>query len=189
MASKNPFLDIRVRAGEAEKSLSWYKQQVRSLSQITPTKLLSNAPDLTNTILPGSMYMFFYDAKHKEKLPYFDMFPLVLPFRKVSGGFLGLNLHYIPYAMRFKLLGYMHEYATDAKIDEDTRVRINWRILDSSSRLSICKPCVKHYLYEQLQSRFLKIKYPDWITASLLPVERFVGANKTTVWEDSRNKI
>ena len=26
------------------------------------------------------MYMFRYDAKHKEKLPYFDAFPLCLPF-------------------------------------------------------------------------------------------------------------
>lgn len=185
----NPFLNIRAKAGDQDKSLSWYKQQIRSLSSITPNKLLSNAPELTNRIMPGYMYMFFYEAKYKETLPYFDMFPLVLPFRKMPGGFLGLNLHYLPYAMRFKLLGYLHDLALKDDMSEENRLVMNWRILDSSSRYAPVKACVKHYLYDQLKSRFLQVKYPDWITASMLPVERFVGANKTTVWEDSRKKF
>jgi hypothetical protein len=54
------------------------------------------------------------------------------------------------------------------------------------SRVAPVKACVKHYLDSQVQSRFLNIKYPDWVTASLLPVERFVGASKQQVWQDSR---
>lgn len=190
MATSNPFLNIRAKAGDQDQSLDWYQSQVKSLSSAAknPNRLMQNAPDIVNTVLPGRMYMFFYDAKLKEKLPYWDMFPLVLPFRKVPGGFYGINLHYLPYVMRFKLLGALHTYATDNKLSEDTRLRINWKILVNMSRVAPIKACVKHYLDDHVQSRFLNIKYPDWVTASLLPVERFVGASKTKVWQDSRER-
>lgn len=191
MATTNPFLQIRTRAGDADQSLAWYQTQVKALASAAtrPNKLMQNVPDLTTRLMPGKMYMFFYDAKLKEKLPYWDQFPLVLPFRKVPDGFYGINLHYLPYVMRFKLLGALHQYATDEKLNEDTRVRVNWRILVSLSRVAPVKACVKHYLDEHVQSRFLNIKYPDWVVASLLPVERFVGASKSKVWQDSREKF
>jgi len=185
----NPFLTIRSKAGDTERSLQWYQAQVRNLSNIRPNKLMTNAPDLTTNIFPGMMYMFFYEAKYQDVLPYWDKFPLVLPFRKVMGGFYGINLHYLPYAMRFRLLGALHEYATDEKINENNRLRINWNILKTLSTVAPVKAAVKHYLLEQVQSKFLNIKYPDWVTASLLPVEQFEGANKTKVWRDSRKLI
>jgi len=188
MANTNPFLDIRMKAGDVPRSLTWYKSQINSIASIKPNKLLTNTPDLTTRIMPGYMYMFMYDAKLKETLPYWDMFPLVLPFKKVPGGFYGINLHYIPYMARFKLLGYLHDLAINKKMDEETRLLLNWRVLNSSSKYDPVKACVKHYLYEQLKSKFLQVKYPDWITASQLPVERFIGANKTEVWKDSRTK-
>lgn len=190
MATTNPFKTIRTNPGDDKKSLQWYQTQVKTLSALAtrPSKLMQNAPDLVNSVLPGRMYMFFYDPKHKEKLPFYDTFPLVLPFRKVPGGFFGINLHYLPYGMRFKLLGALHTYASDEKINENTRIRVNWELLQSMSRVAPVQACVKHYLDEHVGSRFLNIKYPDWIVASLLPVERFVGANKTAVWQNTREK-
>ena len=184
----NPFQDIRMKAGDVDRSLNWYQIQVKNLKNVRPNTLMKSAPDLTTVIVPGNMYMFFYDAKLKDKLPYWDMFPLVFPFRKVDGGFFGLNLHYLPYPVRFKLLGYMHDLAYDSRVSEGTRLQLNWKILNSSSKYAPIKACVKHYLYSQLESRFLKVHYPDWITASQLPVERFVGANKQEVWRQSREK-
>lgn len=189
MAENNPFLSVRANAGDAERSMQWYRDQVKNLRDVTPRKLLSNAPELTTTILPGAMYMFLYDAKYKETLPYWDMFPLVLPFRKVTNGFFGINLHYLPYGTRFKLLGALSSLANDAKLSENTRLRLNWDLLSSATRFAPIKACVKHYLYQQLNSKFLNIKYPDWITASMLPVERFQGASKSKVWRDSMEKI
>ena len=189
MATTNPFANIRVKAGDVQRSVNWYQTQIRALGSVTPRKLLANTPELTTKILPGCMYMFFYDAKHKDTLPYWDQFPLVLPFRRVTDGFYGINLHYLPYVVRFKLLGALHTFANDKNLGEDTRLLTSWRMLTSSSKFAPVKACVKHYLYEQVDSRFLQIKYPDWVTASQLPVERFVGANKTSVWKDSMDKI
>ena len=184
----NPFLNVRSKVGDSDKSLAWYQTQVKALAAAAtkPNKLMQNAPDLTTRIMPGNLYMFFYDPKLKDKLPYYDMFPLVLPFRKVTDGFYGINLHYLPYPLRFKLLGAIQEYALDSTMSEDNRVRVTWATLLTMSRVAPVKACVKHYLDGQVQSRFLNIKYPDWVTASLLPVERFVGASKQQVWQDSR---
>lgn len=184
----NPFINVRSKVGDSDRSLAWYQTQVKALAAAAtkPNKLMQNAPDLTTRIMPGNLYMFFYDPKLKDKLPYYDMFPLVLPFRKVPGGFYGINLHYLPYPLRFKLLGALQEYALDNTMSEDNRVRVTWATLLTMSRVAPVKACVKHYLDGQVQSRFLNIKYPDWVTASLLPVERFVGASKQQVWQDSR---
>ena len=185
----NPFLNIREQAGAQDKSLTWYKNQIRTLTGITPERLLSSSPTLASRVRIGEMYMFLYDAKHAKTLPYWDRFPLVIPFGKATGGFMGMNLHYLPYGERFKLLGYLHDLATDKTKNEGTRLQISWNILNSSAKYDSVKPCVKHYLYEQLNSRFLTIQYPDWITASLLPVERFVNKPKSYVWRESRKQF
>jgi len=47
---------------------------------------------------------------------------------------------------------------------------------------------VKHYLNDHLRSRFLKINYTDWVTASMLPVESFRKVKKEKVWQDVKQK-
>ena len=88
----------------AKKSKNWFQQQTRLLGrqQITPQKAMRGG-DFTTRPMPGKLYMFLYDPKHKETLPYYDMFPLVFPFSKDSTGFTGLNMHYLPYQMRIML--------------------------------------------------------------------------------------
>lgn len=169
----------------------WYQRQVKKLTNVRgqTERLLTQSNQLTTNLYPGKMYLFFYDAKHKDTLPYWDKFPLVLPFRKVPTGFYGLNLHYIPYMLRFKILGILSDYVTDTRNDENTRIRLSWRTLSSAARLAPLKACVKQYLYSQVESKFLTIAYPDWVTASQLPVENFVGASKTQVWRDSQRKV
>jgi len=184
----NVFDTLRTKAGDTQRSVQWYQTQVRKLGSINRNKLLREGK-LTNVILPGKMYMFFYTPKHKETLPYYDLFPLVLPFRKVPGGFYGLNLHYLPYIVRFRILGILSDYATDEKMVEETRLRLNWKLLSSTSRLKPVEACVKHYLFENVESRFLEIPYPDWVVASQLPVEMFEKQNKLDVWNDSRKKF
>ena len=186
----NPFENIRQAAGnkQLDRSLRWYRENLKTLANTRPATLMSGNNSLVSQIIPGNMYMFFYDAKLKDKLPYWDRFPLILAFRKVENGFYGINLHYLPYMVRFKILGAMHNYVTSEKIDDNSKVRINWQIVESASKLAPAKACVKHYLYDHVESRFLKVSYPDWITASQLPVEKFVGASKETVWRETRKK-
>lgn len=177
----NPFETIKNKAGDTTKSVRWYQDQIKRLSGLSPTNLLKSGSTSTS-IVPGNMYMFFYDAKYKNKLPYWDMFPLVLPFNSVPGGFLGINLHYMPYLVRVKLLGSLQEFATEEENPDSRKIAASWSVLNGLSSVAPIKDSVKHYLYENVNSRFVKIKYSDWIIASQLPVEKFVGATKQQVW-------
>ena len=136
----------------------------------------------------GSMYLFRYEAKHKNKLPYFDAFPLCLPFEPTSDGFWGINLHYLPYLLRARLLGKLLETLEDDMITPESQMRLGWELLNSAARFPEVKPCVKRYLNSQLRSGFNKINPQDWKAAIFLPVEDF-NTNKGTVFSDSRSMM
>lgn len=170
------------------KSRKWFQDEINSLGRkrITANKLLSEDPSkLTNSIAPGFMYMFYYDPKYKNELPYYDRFPLILPFREVPGGFYGLNLHYLPYYNRAMLLDKISEFAVTGKGDR-ARIKLSWQLLNSSSKLSAVQPCVKHYLYSHVRSQFKLIPMEMWATAAMMPVEKFVGSTKENIWRDSK---
>ena len=82
---------------------AWLKRKV---DELKPTKsaLMKDRDRLKNSSLVGKMYFYFYDPKTKEKMKYYDRFPLVIPIERYNDGFLGLNLHYIHPKQRIALL-------------------------------------------------------------------------------------
>lgn len=175
------------------KSMAWFQSQVRDLRSVsvkTPQNLMRGDQESKGTrILPGTMIMYIYDPKYKETLPYYDTFPLCLPFKLVPGGFYSLNLHYLPYNLRALLLDRLMQFKTDATLDEKTRLKFSWQLIDGVSKFAAAKPCVKHYLYDHVKTPFKAVHPQDWATAILLPVEQFVGASPQDVWRDSMNII
>lgn len=172
----------------ATKSRTWFQQQARLLSaqQIQPLRLIqSNADRNVMRIVPGELYLFAYDPKHQDTLPHWDMFPLVFPFRKTKDGFIGLNLHYLPYQMRIVLLDRLMDFRTNSAMNETTRLKYSWSTIEGVSRFKIAEPCIHRYLNNHIQTPLKKIDSKDWTTALMLPVERFVGASKQTVWSES----
>jgi len=172
----------------AIRSKSWFQQQALLLKtqNITPQKVLnSDSKQVKGQVVPGSLYMFLYDPKFKDELPYYDRFPLVFPFKRVSGGFYGLNMHYLPYQPRVILLQRLMQFASDSALSDNTRLKYSWSLINGVSKFKWAEPCIKHYLNGHVKSTFRKIPAQDWATAMLLPVEQFVGAQKTKVWKDS----
>ena len=51
----------------------------------------------------GFPLMFKYSPKHASTLPYYDILPMPILLAKYPDGFLGLNLHYLPWAKRLQL--------------------------------------------------------------------------------------
>lgn len=174
------------------RSQAWFQQQVLLLGKerITPNKLVNNSPSQNKAqIIPGNLYLYAYDPKHKKTLPYYDRFPLVFPFRKTPNGFIGLNMHYLAYPIRIKLLDRLQQFRNNDKMDGTTKLKLSWATIDGVSRFSMAKPCVKEYLLDHVRSQFVKINSKDWGTAMLMPVERFVGSTKEQIWRDSLGKI
>lgn len=175
-----------------KKSKTWFDQQANLLAGrgVTPNKILgSDAKRLTASIRPGNLYMFAYNPKHKDTLPYYDKFPMVFPWKKTPDGFIGLNLHYLPYGLRIKLMDRLLVYKTNSKMDETTRLKFSWGMIDGVAKFAPASPCVKHYLNSHVKSQFVKIDANDWPTAMMMPVERFVGASKQYVWQQSVKRI
>jgi hypothetical protein len=173
-------------ADAAKKSKTWFQQQAKLLGNVTPNKVMKSDPtSLKARVIPGKLYMFLYDPKTKDKLPYYDMFPLVFPFKKTPDGFIGLNMHYLPYQMRVMLLDKLMDFATNKKMSETTKLNYSWSMIDGVSRYRLAEPCVKRYLASHIRTSLKLIDANDWATAMLLPVEQFVGSSKQKVWQDS----
>lgn len=137
----------------------------------------------------GKMYFFVYDPKMKKELPYYDRFPLIFPFKELSDGFMGINLHYLPPRLRAKLMDALYGLVNNKKYDETTRLNLSYRILNGAARYRFFKPTVKRYLLEKVRSRFIEVNAEQWDMALFLPVEQFSKASKSKVWSDSRNGI
>ena len=183
-----------VRAGQiparTQAARNWYRDAARDFGSVNEKNLMrSDRNRLTANPQVGSMYMFYYDAKHKDTLPYFDRFPLIFPFKKVDGGFMGINMHYLPLQYRAKLMDSLYDLTTNERYDERTKLELSYKLLNSAGRFRYFKPCVKHYLTGQLRSRFMYIYPSEWDMALFLPLERFQGASKTKVWSDTRKAL
>jgi hypothetical protein len=166
----------------------WLRSKVKSLNP-TPQSLMRDRERLRDNSFIGRMYFYFYDPKHKDTLPYYDRFPLVIPIERYSDGFLGLNLHYIHPKQRIILLDKLSDVATNNRFDDKTKLRISYEYLAAASKAFEATPCIKRYLFSHIDSRFLEISAEEWDIAVMLPVESFVGATTSKVYADSRKKI
>jgi hypothetical protein len=184
---KNPYQLKDVQ----HQSLMWFNQEVRRLAKkksrgVTPNKLIKDpAIELNPYVLPGGLYMFFYDPKHKKTLPYYDKFPMVFPFRKLPDGFIGLNMHYLPYRQRFDLLAALQKNFMNKFITERTRMKISWELIQGMSRHKLAEPCVKRYLSNHVRSEFGRVPATQWVSALMMPVARFQKQSESVVWRDS----
>ena len=128
------------------------------------------------------------NPKHKETLPYYDTFPLVIVVKPAKGGFLGLNLHYLPPTLRAMFLDALMDNVTSKKSD-DAKFDLTVRLLAGTSKLRYYEPCIKHYLNAHVKSKFAEVKAPEWEIATFLPTAQFQKASNTKVYADSRKMI
>jgi len=169
-------------------SRAWLRAKVKDLKP-TSSGLMNDRNRLKTTSMIGRMYFYFYDPKTKDSMPYYDRFPLVIPIERYNDGFLGLNLHYIHPKHRMILLDKLSDTMSNDTYDEKTKLKINYRYLAAASRIFEANPCIKRYLFTQIESRFLEITADEWDIAAMLPVESFVGATTSKVYADSRKKF
>jgi len=148
------------------KSYDWYRKQVRSMT--TPgARSLINKGKATLRPKYGIMNLFGYDPKHKERLPYYDTFPLIFPLEPAKGGFIGLNFHYLPPLARVRFLRSLANTTNNNKFDKSTRYKINWR------NNTFMRKTAKHYLFNHVRTSFLNISADEMAIAIFLPVARF----------------
>ena len=169
-------------ASKVNQSREWLMSKARNVVIRSPRSVINQSDNKTKSIgnsksFIGKMMLFQYQATTAADLPYWDQFPLVFPFKIQGDGFYGINLHYLPYMQRARLLDALYKYATnedeDGNATDETRLRITYQILMASSKASLIKPCVKHYLNRGLRSQFAVVPPSEWEVALFLPLEQF----------------
>ena len=169
----------------SKQAQAWYRQAavITKDFEKTPQQFVNGiSQDRVTKILPGNLYLYGYDAKWKDILPFYDRYPLVFPFRKLPDGFIGLNLHYLPLHLRIELFDGLMEFKNNKNMNETTQLKFSWALITGLSKYKLAEPCVHRYLNSHLRSPLRLIKPEDWEKAMLLPVEKFTGASKQEVW-------
>ena len=178
------------RAGinpRTQESREWFRKRIQRLTRVNREQLMRE-DEITRkaTHSYGSMFMYFYDPKTKDKLPYYDTFPLVIPVEPAEGGFRGINLHYLPPILRAKFLDALLDATNNKKYDETTKFRLTYNILNGARKMRYFKPCFKHYLLNHVKSRFAEVPAPEWEIATFLPTASWKKSTAGRVYSDSR---
>lgn len=171
-------------------SLEWLKLKVKGLQQNATTIPGSIDKNSDSKQIIGKMYFYLYDAKWKDKLPYWDKFPLTIILNSGSDRMLGLNLHYLNRGMRAALLSkFLSTVIYDDKNDTFKFTLSYLQLVNFASKYVGYKPCLKQYLISNINSKMLEINMHEWAYAVYLPVEQFQKKRNSYVWEDSQRKI
>jgi len=174
----------------SEESMKWFRQRAHNIRRINRSQdIMRGDTDLRNRQAIGRMYFWYYDPKHKETLPYYDAFPLGIIVGPAKNGFYGLNLHYLPPLLRAQFLDSLLDITTNKKFNENTKFKITYDLLKSTTKFKEFKPCFKHYLTKHVKSRFALVPAEDWEIATFLPAADWQKRNALGVYRDSRKMI
>tara|TARA_B100000959_G_scaffold10493_1_gene10562 strand:+ start:450 stop:1034 length:585 start_codon:yes stop_codon:yes gene_type:complete len=151
-----------------------------------PYKIISEGTKETEIKL-GHMYFMNYDPKWKNKLQYYDRFPLVIPIEAWKKGFIGMNFHYLPHALRETLMKKLIVRINLNEEDSRTYIDISYKKdIKPFIKYKEVKPTIHKYDITYSSGTFIHVTANEWNTAIHLPVEDFRKASKSQVWMDSR---
>lgn len=160
------------RSKESKAGLKWFFREIKKAASDFKYNTFNPAKDP----FIGGLFMFLYDPKYKATLPYWDRFPLVIPFGVDSESFIGLNLHYLQISDRTKLLSFLQKHKT--KKTTRQYMNISYSVLKAAAHSDLFKPCIHKYLRSHLKSRLVKIDHESWDKVAVLPVQQFQGSGQ-----------
>lgn len=180
-----------------EKSLKWFSKYVpRSYNKVRTARLMRDRDLWMDRIQPGTMMTFEYDPIHKDSLPVYDTMPLVFAWDVWKGGqgkfgeagktyFIGINLHYLPPALRFLAMKTLLKKKNEKRYRKNTRLKISWQVLQALANSKYFEHSVKMYRMDHVRSKFIKIPAQSWELALFLPTARFKKGGKSAAWKVS----
>jgi len=178
---------------DSYRSRQWFRKTAKQVASVNVNRLMEGTPSRHQTRLTpndiGQLYCYFYDAKLKDTLPYWDQFPLLIPFRVEHDHFLGYNLHYISPYRRALVFNSLYKIAERDDKNKVWKLNASYDLLSSIQRAEWLRPCIKMYLNSHVKSRFMWLRPEEWDTAISLPMARFVGASPLKVYRDSARKV
>lgn len=155
----------------SRESLEWFRKRIRK-DRASFSKVEEGLA--TPSYVPGEMILYEYDPKHKDTLPVYDKYPLIIFLERTKDGWYGANLHYLPPRLRQDIFENLINKRNLASVK---------RFLEGNEHT---KHCLKRYLAKQVKSRPRKIPKKEWDIAIYLPFEGFRKQSAKQAWRKSR---
>lgn len=124
----------------------------------------------------GGLYLYVYDPKTKDTLPYYDISPLVIIVELTKDGFYGLNFHYLRLEERKILL---KELLILYSSKNRQRINISYQKLKAMG--NVWKYAFKRYLFSHLQTKLIPVHKEEWEDMIALPIATFKKESQRTV--------
>lgn len=121
----------------------------------------------------GRMYLYSYDALYKDVLPIWDALPLIIFMDFRTNGFTGLNVHYISFMNKRRLLKKLESIARDDKVVGGKKVLLSYKMIKGFSSVKDIETGFKRYRFDRLRSQFIEIPYDDWKYIVYLPIAKW----------------
>lgn len=160
----------------SSKSLDWLFTKIRKSA--FDNSLLTGKPRI------GGMYVYTYDAKTKEKLPYWDATPIIVLLSFSPNGFYGINWHYLPPSQRKVLLKNILVF--DSGTSKQFLKNPYKKLLALSD--TVWKYALKRYLWSHVRSKFIPVQKEEWIEAASLPIANFRKMGASSVYRDIQRR-
>lgn len=171
-------------AAKNNKSVKWFRDTVQNI----PRAQFSAKPEV------GKMYTYVYDAKYKDKLKYWDKFPLVVILDVNSEYQLGLNLHYVAPKMRQvfleRLLAANPRLLNQKTLGPRAKFKINWAAV---KKYPGADKMIKLYIRSRIKGKLVEISPTQWANTVYLPTQQFLDKtgkrySARKVWADGKTR-
>lgn len=162
------------------KSLKWFSRYIpKNYSRVRTARLFRDRSLTVDMIRPGDMYFAAYDPIHKDSLPFYDEFPILLPWdmwqKNGHTYIISINLHFLHPSMRFAAMKALLKLRNEKRYRSSTKMKISWQVLKGLSNSKYFEHCVRIYRLDHFRTKFVKIPPRSWEMAVFLPVARIKG--------------
>lgn len=193
---RNPFTEMMNKAKAAgmhgartQESIDWFRKSARAfknnISHDTVSKSLGKS-SMRSVAKVGHLYMFAYDAKYKDELPYWDAYPCTVIIGEDGPHFMGINFHYLPPGIRAFVFDQLYQYSSDPTSGKEAKLRLTYKRINRLSAFPFMQQAVKKYLKSHVKSSFIHIPQDHWHSAIFLPTARWQKAAPKKVYDDHK---
>ena len=163
----------KVQVTRNNKSAKWFKEVIMDSKKGIKSHVIQ-VPQV------GRLYQFIYDAKTKEDLEFFDVYPLSICVAIGEDRWYSINLHYLPPKVREGFLEDLLVKYADKKtqkrqtVAQSTVLKLDWSKIRNFDQ-AIFEHALTSYLPSQYKSNLQEIHPKYWHLASTLPSQLFVS--------------
>lgn len=181
-------------------SARWFAQRVSKDTNLTANRVHRTLMNETRSRKPqdkyivGRLYLFRYQAKTAETLPVWDAYPLTFFFNSFVGDgvsfgekgvhyLLGLNMHYLPPALRAKLFIQLAKLKNDSTLRAKSRLKLTWRTISALANSNLAEHAVKMYRADHIRSELAEVHPDQWEVVIPMQLAQWQKGTKSMAWK------